>query len=172
MTLRRLHIDFEALAGAIRNQGRDEYDYYLDTTSGRVMRISTEVWNALEEGRTIAGSLQGWQQEELREARDVFSDNHGRYVLIPERPTWEGDDLMADFLDSVTDAELRQKIRVALDGRDASRRFRDVLAHYPDERKRWAAFRQENEQAYAAQWLADEGIEPVWRSAVPPASHS
>jgi len=172
MTLRCLHIDFEALAGAMRNQGRDEYDYYLDATTGRVMRISTEVWNALEEGRTIAGSLQGWQQEELREARDVFGDNHGRYVLIPERPTWEGDDLMADFLDSVTDEELREKIRVALDGRDASRRFRDVLAHYPDERRRWAAFRQENEQAYATQWLADEGIEPVWGSAVPPARHS
>jgi hypothetical protein len=171
MTLRRLHIDFEALAGAIRNQGRDEYDYYLDTTSGRVMRISTEVWNALEEGRTIAGSLQGWQQEELREARDVFGDTHGRYLLIPERPTWENDDLMMDFMDSVTDADLRKKLRTALDGRDASRRFRDVLTQYPDERRRWAAVRQESEQEYAAQWLAGEGIEPVWGSAAPPANH-
>ena len=171
MTLRRLHIDFEALAGAMRNQGRDEYDYYLDTTTGRVMRISTEVWNALEEGRTIAGSLQGWQQEELREARDVFGDTQGRYVLIPERPTWESDDLMADFIDSVTDEDLQKKLRTALDGRDASRRFRDVLAQYPDERKRWAAFRQENEQEYAAHWLADEGIDPVWSNTAPPASH-
>jgi hypothetical protein len=156
----------------MRNQGRDEYDYYLDTTTGRVMRISTEVWNALEEGRTIAGSLQGWQQEELREARDVFGDSQGRYVLIPERPTWEGDDLMADFLDSVTDEELRKKLRTALDGRDASRRFRDVLAHYPEERRRWAAVRQENEQEYATQWLAGEDIEPVWDSTAPPASNN
>ena len=172
MTLRRLHIDFEALAGAMRNQGRDEYDYYLDTATGHVMRISTEVWNALEEGRTIAGSLQGWQQEELREARDVFGDTRGRYILIPERPTWESEGLMADFVDSVTDVELQKKLRTALDGRDASRRFRDVLAQYPEERKRWAAFRQENEQEYAAQWLTGEDIEPLWDAGTPPPSQS
>jgi hypothetical protein len=168
MALRRLHIDFEALAGAMGQQGRDEYDYYLDTTTGRVMRISTEAWSALEEGRAIAGSLQGWQQEELREARDVFGDTQGRYVPIPERPSWEVEDLMADFADSVTDAELRKRLTAALDGRDALRRFRDILAHYPAERERWLALRQESDQEYATQWLADEGIEPVWSSASTP----
>jgi predicted dehydrogenase len=168
MALRRLHIDFEALAGAMGKQGRDQYDYYLDTTSGRIMRISTEVWNTLEEGRTIAGSLQGWQQEELREAREVFGDTQGRYLLIPERPSWEVDELMADFVEAVRDAELRNKLAAGLGGRDAARRFRDILAHYPAERGRWIALRQESDQAYAAQWLADEGIEPVWTTALTP----
>jgi hypothetical protein len=79
---------------------------------------------------------------------------------------------MADFVDSVTDKELQKKLRTALDGRDASRRFRDALAQYPDERKRWAAFRQENEQEYAAQWLSGEDIEPMWDTEAPPASQS
>jgi hypothetical protein len=165
MALRRLHIDFEAFAGAMRNQGRDEYDYYLDTTTGRIMHISTEVWNALEEGRTIAGSLQGWQQEELREAREVFGDAQGRYVPIPERPDWEVEDVMTEFADSVTDTDLRDKLTRALDGRDALRRFSDILSHYADERTRWLARQQASDQEYAAQWLADEGIEPVWTSA-------
>ena len=65
MALRRLNIDFEALARAMARQGSDENDYYLDTHTGRIMRISTDVWNALEEGETIAGSLNAWQQEEL-----------------------------------------------------------------------------------------------------------
>ena len=65
MALRRLNIDFEALARAMATQGSDENDYYLDTHTGRIMRISTDVWNALEEGETIAGSLNAWQQEEL-----------------------------------------------------------------------------------------------------------
>jgi hypothetical protein len=170
MALRRLHIDFEALAGAMGRQGRDQYDYYLDTTTGRVMRISTEVWNALEEGRTIAGSLQGWQQEELREARDVFGDTHGRYLLVPERPSWEVEDLIADFVDTVTDTDLQKKLATVLEGRDAVRRFRDMLAHYPAERERWIALRQESDQQCATQWLADEGIEPVWTSASTPPS--
>jgi hypothetical protein len=163
MALRRLHIDFEALAGAISNQGRDEYDYYLDTTAGRVMRISTEVWNALEEGRTISGSLQGWQQEELREAREVFG-TQGRYVPIPERPDWEIEDVMTEFADSVADVDLREKLTCALEGWDVLRRFSDILSHYPDERTRWLACKLGSDQEYAARWLADEGIEPVWIS--------
>jgi hypothetical protein len=163
MALRRLHIDFEALAGAMSNQDRDEYDDYLDLTAGRVMRISTEVWNALEEGRTISGSLQGWQQEELREARDVFGTPR-RYVPIPERPEWEVEDVMTEFADSVADMDLREKLTRALDGRDALRHFNDVLSHYADERTRWLACQLESDQEYAARWLADEGIEPVWIS--------
>jgi hypothetical protein len=168
MALRRLLIDFEAFVGAMGKQGRDQYDYYLDTTMGRVMRISTEVWNTLEEGRTIAGSLQGWQQEELREARDVFGDTQGRYLLIPERPSWEVEELMADFVEALHEGDLRKKLTTILEGRDALRRFRDTLAHYPEERGRWIALRQDSDQEYAVQWLADEGIEPVWTSASTP----
>jgi hypothetical protein len=170
MALRRLHIDFEAFAGAMGNQGRDQYDYYLDSTTGRVMRISTEVWTALEEGRSIAGSLQGWQQEELREAREVFGNTQGRYLPIPERPSWEVEELMTDFVEAVADADLQKRLAAALEGRDAVRRFRDTLAHYPAERERWLALRQESDQEYASQWLADEGIEPVWTSASTPPS--
>lgn len=172
MALRRLHIDFESLAGAMGKQDRDQYDYYLDTTTGQVVRVSTEVWNVLEEGHTIAGSLQGWQQEELREAREVFGDTQGRYVPIPERPSWEVEDLMADFVDAITDKELQKRLAAILEGRDAVRRFRDVLTHYPTERERWVVMRQESDQTSAVEWLAGEGIEPVWTSDSPPPSRT
>ncbi len=97
MALRRLNIDFEALARAMATQGSDENDYYLDTHTGRIMRISTDVWNALEEGETIAGSLNAWQQEELHEAQAVFSDTQGRYLPIPEALEWDVEETMADF---------------------------------------------------------------------------
>lgn len=162
MAFRRLQIDFEALAGAMRNQGRDEYEYYLDATTGRVLNISTEVWNALEEGRHIAGGLAGWQQEELREAREVFGDMQGRYIPIPERSGWEVEELMADFADSVTDDDLRQKLLDVLNGRDGVRRFRELLSQYPEARQRWLAFRRISDQEYATRWLEDEEIEPIW----------
>ena len=168
MARRRLPIDLDALAEAMENQGSDEYDYYLDTNTGQVLRIATEVWTALEEGRTIAGSLAGWQQEELREARDVFADTQGRYVLIPERRGWEVEELMPDFIDSVTDAELQRRLTAAMDGRNALRRFKDILAHHATERERWLAIQQESDRDYATRWLEDEGIEPVWQSASVP----
>lgn len=168
MALRRLNIDFEALARAMATQGSDENDYYLDTHTGRVMRISTDVWNALEEGETIAGSLNTWQQEELHEAQAVFSDTQGRYLPIPEDPEWAVEEIMSDFVETVYDAALRNKLTSAMEGRNAVRRFKDVLAHYPDEQQRWTALQQQSQQEHAAQWLQDEGIEPVWITAPKP----
>jgi len=168
MALRRLNIDFEALARAMATQGSDEYDYYLDTHTGRVMRISTDVWNALEEGETIAGSLNAWQQEELHEAQAVFSDTQGRYVPIPEDLEWEVEAIMSDFVDTVHDTDLRRRLSSAMEGRNAVRRFKDVLAHYPDEQQRWTALQHQNQQEHAARWLQDEGIEPVWTAASKP----
>jgi Uncharacterised protein family (UPF0158) len=168
MALRRLNIDFEALARAMAKQASDENDYYLDTHTGRIMRIATDVWNALEEGETIAGSLNAWQQEELHEAQAVFSDTQGRYLPIPEDLEWEVEELMSDFVDTVHDADLRHRLTSAMEGRNAVRRFRDVLTHYPDEQQRWIVLQQQNQQEHAAQWLQDEGIEPVWTTASKP----
>lgn len=168
MARRRLPIDLDALTEAMENQGSDEYDYYLDTHTGQVLRIATEAWTALEEGRTIAGSLAGWQQDELREARDVFADTQGRYVLIPERRDWEVEELMPDFVDSVTDQELQRRLTAAMDGRNALRRFKDILAHHPAERERWLAIQQDSDRESATRWLDDEDIEPVWQSASMP----
>ena len=168
MALRRLNIEFEALARAMARQGSDEYDYYLDTHTGRIMRISTDVWNALEEGQTIAGSLNAWQQEELHEAQAVFSDTQGRYLPVPEDLEWEVEERMSDFVETVRDADLRRKLTSAREGRNALRRFKDVLVHYPDEQQRWVVLEQQSQQEHAAQWLQDEGIEPVWIAASKP----
>jgi len=168
MALRRLNIDFEALARAMAKQVGDENDYYLDTHTGRIMRIATDVWNALEEGVTIAGSLNTWQQEELHEAQAVFSDTQGRYLPIPEDLEWEVEQSMSDFTDTVRAADLRSKLTAAMEGRNAVRRFKDVLVHYADEQQRWTALQQQRQQEHAAQWLEDEGIEPVWTAAPKP----
>jgi hypothetical protein len=125
------------------------------------MRIATEVWNALEEGTTIAGSLAAWQQEELREAHAVFGDTQSRYILIPERLEWEMAELMEDFVNAVSDADLQQKLTSAMEGRNPVRRFNTILSQCPDEQQRWAALQQAHERAYIVQWLSDEGIEPA-----------
>src|SRR5262245_21953411 len=146
MALRRLNIDFEALARAMATQGSDENDYYLDTHTGRIMRISTDVWNALEEGQTIAGSLNAWQQEELHEAQAVFSDTQGRYLPIPEDLEWEVEESMSDFVDTVRDADLRNKLSAAMEGRNVVRRCKDVIAHYTDEQQRYDVQQTQSQQ--------------------------
>jgi hypothetical protein len=72
---------------------------------------------------------------------------------------------MAEFAATVGDARLRDKLGIALDGRGAFRRFKNVLVDHPAERERWFAFREERLRAAAREWLAERDIEPTDASA-------
>ena len=47
---------------------------------------------------------------------------------------------------------------VAISGRGAFRRFKDVLLRYPEERERWFQFKNEWMQERALEWLDDIGV--------------
>jgi hypothetical protein len=74
---------------------------------------------------------------------------------------------MAEFTGTVRDARLRDRLEVALDGRGAFRRFKNVLLDFPGERERWFAFRDERLHTAARDWLGELGIEST---TAPPAS--
>jgi len=68
---------------------------------------------------------------------------------------------MADFAGTVRNAHLRDLLEVALAGRGAFRRFKDVLLDYPAQREAWFAFRDGRVRAAAREWLAENGIDPT-----------
>ena len=68
---------------------------------------------------------------------------------------------MEEFTGTVGAARLRDRLEVALDGRGAFRRFKNVLLDFPAERERWFAVRDERLRAAAREWLAEQGIEPT-----------
>jgi hypothetical protein len=48
---------------------------------------------------------------------------------------------LEDFIFTVPSRRLQDRLDQAIRGRDAFRRFKDVLAGCPDEHKRWFAFK-------------------------------
>ncbi|MGH9316937.1 MAG: UPF0158 family protein, partial [Thermoanaerobaculia bacterium] len=68
---------------------------------------------------------------------------------------------MAEFAGTVRDARLRDLLEVALDGRGAFRRFKDVLFDRPAERERWFAFRDGRVREAAREWLAEHDVDPT-----------
>ena len=50
---------------------------------------------------------------------------------------------MENFVGSVTDEPLRERLIISIDGKGAFRRFKDVLLAYPAERERWFSYRAE-----------------------------
>jgi len=68
---------------------------------------------------------------------------------------------MEAFIETVASPHLQELLEVAINGRGAFGRFKDVLVRYPDERERWFAFKDARMRERVREWLMDEGIEPI-----------
>ncbi len=106
-----------------------------------------------------------WQDGEIgleeREAEDKKTVDAlmEPFVPVPQADPHEAYEQMVDFAATVQDPHLRELLDVALDGRGAFRRFRDVLAPYPDERERWFDFRDDGTRKQVDAWLESLGFE-------------
>jgi hypothetical protein len=73
---------------------------------------------------------------------------------------------MEEFIEIVTDPTLKDKLNIAIDGKGAFRRFKDVLVHYSEDRERWFGLRSEKLRNHMTTWLQSKGIEatntPPW----------
>jgi predicted nucleotidyltransferase len=153
-------------------------DYYLDTETGQVLMITEEVRGELEalyeEARELdPGSrpdlaalvadsgLPDWEQEMVLEAGQVEAGLGRRYVAVPHADSGDGYDDMEAFIPTVRDQRLQDRLSRALQGRGPFRRFKDVLASYPDERERWFDLSNDRLEERVVDWLASKGIEPL-----------
>lgn len=98
--------------------------------------------------------------EEREEMCKEVSDGLGeRYISIPIRFSDEGYEDMQDFIETIEDANLREKLYIAINGRGAFRRLKDVLMRHPEERERWFKFKDARIMERVKEWLEVEGIE-------------
>ena len=137
---------------------REGGDYFLDTATGEVVYIPLELQSAAEadEGRSIGG-LAEWERELLPIAEAIHERADPRWARIPEVPAREIYEQMEGFAQTVTDERLRELLGVALDGPGAFRRFKDVLAWFPQEQGRWYQVKQAYLERRAREWLEELG---------------
>lgn len=62
---------------------------------------------------------------------------------------------MIDFAETVADGRLGELLLVALRGKGAFRRFKNVLSSYPREREQWFSFKDERMMERIKEWLKD-----------------
>lgn len=60
---------------------------------------------------------------------------------------------MVDFIATVKNERLAELLEVAINGKGAFRRFKDVLLSYPEEREGWFQFKDDRIQKRALGWL-------------------
>jgi hypothetical protein len=173
--MKPLKINFDEVQKAMEDVVRDTFDYYLDLETGEVAAFSEEI---LGEARSKLydsdfddmdddteyiefdeePELPEWMLDEIELAIEILLDEE-RFIRIPERSSAMAFESMAEFADSVEDPLLKEKLRSALDGKGAFRKFKDTLIDYPKERKRWHGYNAKAIKNEITEWLASTGIQ-------------
>jgi hypothetical protein len=175
--MKKLAVDMEELALAFET-GRDRFDYFFDLETGATIMVTEETNSQLESLYELAAEedpgaeidlpallaeegIEDWEAELLLDADQVEREYGARYVRVPHLDSPTGYRDMEDFIGTVEDAHLRDLLEVAIQGRGAFRRFKDVLLNYEDERQHWFAFKDARVERRVVEWLASHGIEPL-----------
>jgi hypothetical protein len=170
--MRSLKVDLAELL-MVFDSNWGEMSHYLDLETGRVVTVSVETRCQLEaiyeETHELGAFLQQsnlpeWQKEALLEADQVEAGYGTRYIAVPEADSNEGYRDMEDFIATVRDERLQDRLWRAIGGRGAFRRFKDVLGGHFHERERWFEFQETRLLQRVLEWLKEEGIEPIIES--------
>ena len=143
---RRVPVNWDDLEMALTSS-HGEWTCYLDVRTGEVTMVLVARFGDDDDGPS---------REEIDAGLDAGHLIHIAPLGSPVEYGW-----MAEFATTVRDPRLRDRLEVALDGRGAFRRFRNVLRDHPAQRDRWFAFRDERLHAAARDWLTGQGIEPT-----------
>jgi hypothetical protein len=140
--LRPLPTDLDELAGILEGDPMDG--------GGRIDLKTGDVWHraAIEYAVEVG-------EEDPDESDDE------RWLWVNCEGSHDGYRDMEYFISTVEDPERADRLDIAISGRGAFRRFKDVLARWPGELERWYAFSEERQRGRARAWLAAAGFRPA-----------
>lgn len=141
-------MDWEALEDAFENNAPEVHSY-LHLSTGDVLRVVDGVADPQMHSRIAVDSA---------------------YLRVEPVSSREQYRWMERFIQMIDPGELRDALSVAIDGKGAFRRFKDVLMSHSAERERWFSFRSERLRVFMEAWLEAHALRAVPRkeSAAPP----
>jgi hypothetical protein len=168
-------VNFGDIQKAMEDVARNSFDYYFDRETGEVIPFSEEI---LAQGKALlyesdadeidddieyiefdeVPELPEWMEDEIELGIEILLDKSDRYIRIPERTASLAYQSMAEFIETVSDPDLKEKLSAALNGKGAFRKFKDVLIDDPKERKRWHGFNAKAMKKEITEWLKSQGI--------------
>ena len=175
---RRLKVDLSELEAAFDDTSW-ERSYYLDLETGETVMVTDETRQQLERIYEEAPpeemaneevditpildrlSLSEWEKDALWEANQIEQSFGVRYISVPHAEPSEAYRDMEEFITTVRNQRLQDRLWQVISGRRPFRRFKDVLVNNPTEREQWFRFRDSRLRERVLEWLEEEGIEPI-----------
>jgi hypothetical protein len=139
-------VDWEALEDAFENNAPEVHSY-LHLSTGEVLRVVDGIADPQMHSRIAADPA---------------------YVRVEPVSSREQYRWMERFIQMLDPSDLKDELTLAIDGRGAFRRFKDVLMVNAPERERWFAFRSERLRVFMEAWLEAHALRAVPRAAVVP----
>jgi hypothetical protein len=136
-------VDWEALEDAFENNAPEVHSY-LHLSTGEVLRVVDGIADPQMHSRIAADAA---------------------YVRVEPVSSREQYRWMERFIQMLDPSDLRDELTLAIDGRGAFRRFKDVLMVNAPERERWFAFRSERLRVFMEAWLEAHALKAVPRPA-------
>jgi hypothetical protein len=140
--LRPLAVDVEELATIL--EGDPVH------SGGRIDLVTGEVWHQSPFDDPIDA-----------DEEDLDDPERWLWVEASSRDGWWD---MSEFIETVTDPALAERLQRAIHGRRAFRRYRDALDEHPDALTRFHRFADERQRGRARRWLADHGLRAIGRT--------
>ncbi len=138
--MRAVAINWTDLETAFERNAPDT-ESFLDLRSGEVVTVAQGAIDYAETRAKVQAGGDGFLRVEPAASREQYK--------------W-----MERFVVGVTDEALHERLVIAIDGKGAFRRFKDVLLNYPTERERWFTYRGDLLHWNMQKWLEKEQIEP------------
>ena len=150
--MRVIPINWTDLETAFERNSPDT-ESFLDTRTGEVVTVTEGAIDYSEQRAKVQAGGEAYVRIEPAASREQYK--------------W-----MERFVAGVTDEPLRERLVIAIDGKGAFRRFKDVLLNYPTERERWFSYRAELLHWAMHKWLEKEQLAPKepapWGEPKPP----
>jgi len=124
--------------------GSSEIDYYIDTKTNKVVFHIDEAYDGIPEETKLEKKIEKYPN---------------RFIPIPKRESRDEYEWMMEFTESLNDENLREKLEIALDGKGAFRRFKNVLLNYQEKREEWFKFRDKKMKQDILAWCKENEIE-------------
>lgn len=146
-----IEIDWSQLEQAFENHAPDVQSV-LDRESGEILVVSKDV------------------NEDDPDVLRVQARPE-RFLPIEPVPSREQYRMMEHFIETVPEGPLQDQLKDCIVGKGAFRRFKDAVGRYPEERKRWFAFRDVLLHQHILEWLKRHKVElstpPDWSLELP-----
>jgi len=111
-------------------------------------------------GRIDLRSGECWPESLECAEDDGDEDDEDRWLHVAPIGSHEGYRDMELFIATVQDPAVVDRLEIAITGKGAFRRFKDVLSRWPQELQRYYLLNNERQRGRARGWLAAEGFRP------------